>query len=409
MDNTSGMAYPQTDSRGHLLDPNHIFYNDEIAKLNYTETKIGYRSIYSVNFKNHSKLIAGLDLDRVSLINHRTLNQPDTSYMFNSTDLRPSPSQYYFINYPSQYNADFNNNAFDASAYADYSFLLLKYLTVNAGMRFDYTGFCDQFTFSPRLSASYQLSPTSSINLATGIYYQDPVYSEIADQPQDKKLKEEKVIQYILGYKKYFTPDLKLTIESWYKKFSSLIVRPTSGSSAQNNLGKGWAGGFDISLTKRLTKNIYGQVSYSYMQSKRDDNDGLGEYNFMFSQPHQINMLVSYKRGAHWVLSSKFRYATGKPTGSYIIHNNVFNDPNMIRYSEEVTGNNAIRLSDFISLDIRADYRFQIHKFGLTVFIDIVNILNRANENEQRFNSFTGSVYYDGLAIFPTFGLKMEF
>ena len=103
------------------------------------------------------------------------------------------------------FNADYNEASYNASAYADYSLLLFKTLTLNAGLRYDYTGFTDQHTLSPRLSGNLQLNETNSLNFATGIYYQDPVYSEIADQPKDKKLKEEQVSQYIIGYKKHFS------------------------------------------------------------------------------------------------------------------------------------------------------------------------------------------------------------
>jgi len=408
-ENTGGTAHPQTDAFGRLINPDNIPFETDVTNIKYSEAKIGYRSIYTMNFKNNSQLVAGIDLDRVSLSNNRKLNRLDTAYVFDSKDIRPDPSQYYSIKDPVYFNAGFNNAAYNISAYIDYSFLLFKSLTINVGTRYDYTGFCQQHTFSPRLSGSYLLGEGSTINFATGIYYQDPVYSDIADQPITQKLKTEKTTQVILGFKKYFAPDLKLTIEGWYKSFDKMIVRPISSSSEQNNNGTGWAGGIDINLTKRLTKNIHGQIGYSFMQSKRNDNDGLGEYNFLFSQPHQVNFLISYQAGKRWNFASKFRYATGKPTSSYIIHNNIFNNPTYIRSSEEIIGKNDTRLRDFISWDIRADYRFQLKKLGLAIFVDIVNILSRGNQNEQRFNSITGKIYYDGLAIFPSFGLKIEF
>jgi len=354
-------------------------------------------------------LTAGADVARVSLKNNRTLSRTDTSYVFHTSDRSPDPSVYYTLTDPLFFNADFKGAAWNISVYTDYSFLLFKKLTLNTGLRYDYTGFSAQHTLSPRLSGSYSLNATNSINFAAGIFHQDPVYSEVADQPQDKKLRSEKVMQYIIGYKKHFTPDLKLTIEGWYKEFEDMIVRPVAEYSEQKNTGSGWAGGVDINLTKRLTHKLHGQAGYSYMQSKRNDGDGLGNYNFDFSQPHQVNFMLSYKFNTHWIVSSKFRYATGKPADQYIVHNNIFNDPAYLRYSQEITANNTNRLPAFVSLDIRANYRVQFNRLGLTAFVDIVNVLNRDNANDQRFNPITGKIYYDGLAIFPTFGLKFEY
>ena len=408
-DNQSGKAFPETDAEGHLIATETIGYESDLQDIKYSEAALGYRSIYTQNFASSAVLTAGADVARVSLVNERRLSHTDTSYVFTSRDPRPDPFTYYTTTEPAFFNADFKDASWNISLYTDYSFLLFKKLTLNAGLRYDYTGFAAQHTLSPRLSGSYQLNATNSVNFATGIYYQDPVYSEVADQPADKKLKAQKVTQYILGYKKHFTPDLKLTIEGWYKEFDKMIVRPVAGYSEQQNAGTGWAGGFDINLTKRLTRKIHGQVGYSYMQSKRNDGDGLGEYDFDFSQPHQVNVMISYKFDDHWIVSSKFRYATGKPADRYEVHADVFNDPAYRRFSQEVLANNTDRLPAFISLDIRVNYRRQFNRLGLTTFVDIVNVLNRENANDLRFNPISGKTYYDGLAIFPTFGLKFEY
>jgi hypothetical protein len=200
-----------------------------------------------------------------------------------------------------------------------------------------------------------------------------------------------------------------LTVEGWYKSLDDLVVRPVSGASEQNNDGTGWAGGIDISVTKRLSKKIHGQIGYSFLKSKRDDHDGRGEYDFAFEQTHQVNFLIGYKPSSRWILSAKFRYATGKPTSSYIVHADVFDNPNYIRYSQEIIGKNDLRLGDFVVLDVRTDYRFQVHRLGLSTFLDIANINNRLNENRRLFNPIHGRTFVDGLAIFPTFGLKFEY
>lgn len=408
-DVTFGKAYPTVDSNDHIVNPDNIPVENNIRVLNYTESKLGYRSIYTINFANRSKLTTGIEADRTELVNSRKLSRRDTSLVFGVNDYRPDPNQYFSVIDPMYFNADYNDAAYNASAYADYSFPLFKIVTLNTGLRYDYTGFTDQHTLSPRISGNVQVNETNSINFAAGLYYQDPVYSEIADQPKAHKLQEEQVAQYIVGYKKHFSPDLKFTAEAWYKTFDKMVVRPVSGYSEQTNAGTGWADGFDLNLTKRLTKRMHGQIGYSYMQSRRDDHDGLGEYDFAFSQPHQVNCLISYKAKKRWILGAKFRYATGKPTDKVLIHANVLNDPNNVRYSEEIISKNTERLDDFISLDVRADYSFRVNQLRLSFFVDIVDIMNRSNQNDKFINIYTGETIYDGLAIFPTFGLKFEY
>jgi hypothetical protein len=129
----------------------------------------------------------------------------------------------------------------------------------------------------------------------------------------------------------------------------------------------------------------------------------------MFSQPNQFNFLISYKADKHWILSTKFRYADGKPTSVYTTHANVLNDVTHIRYSEEMLGNQQTRLPNFISWDIRINYRCQVNKLALTWFVDVTDVLNRQIANGVVFNPITGKTSYDGIAIFPTGGLKFEF
>ena len=80
--------------------------------------------------------------------------------------------------------------------------------------------------------------------------------------------------------------DLKLTTEIYYKQSGDLIVRNDRTNQLRRNDGDGWAAGIDLSLIKRLVNKFYGQINYSYAQSKRDDHNGEGEYNSDFNQPH---------------------------------------------------------------------------------------------------------------------------
>ncbi|WP_315824724.1 TonB-dependent receptor plug domain-containing protein [Paraflavitalea speifideaquila] len=293
--------------------------------------------------------------------------------------------------------------------YLDLSFTLFKGLTLNSGVRYDYTGFAAQHTLSPRISGTLELGAKHSINFASGIYYQDPALADVASQPQGHRLKVERAIQYILGYKIYFSPDVKLIAEGWYKEMDDLAVRSSSGQPLLNNNGTGKAHGFDVSLTKRLSQKYHGQISYSYMNSRRNDHDGLGEYNYIFDLPHVISLLGSYKPNNKWIISGKFRYASGRPTDKYIVHADVFDNSGYLRYGQEVIEKNGERLADFISLDLRADYKFQLKKIGWTAFFDVVNVLNRFNESSALFQPLTGKTYFLGLAVFPTFGMRMDF
>jgi len=407
VDNDLGIANPLVDAGGNIVDKISIPYESDLRHIKDDQHEFGYRSIFTVHGK-HVHMTAGIDLARMDLDYARTLKHTDTLYTFGPNDYRPVASQYYLILQPSDFNSMYKDFAYNASGYVDLSFTLFNWLTLNPGVRYDYTGFAKQHMVAPRISGSIGIDSRQSVNFATGVYYEDPQYSDIASQPAGHNLKSERTIQYILGYKYYFSPDLKLTAEGWYKQFDDVAVQPASGRPFLNNNGTGYAYGGDINLTKRLSDNYYGQIGYSYMLSKRDDHGGLGKYDYIFSIPHSFSLLGSYKPNGKWVFSGKFRYSTGRPTDNYIVHSNVFHDSSYLRYAQQKIGKNAGRLNNFISLDLRADYKWTVKKASWTAFVDIVDVNNRFNQSSGIFQTLTGRVYYLGLAVFPSFGLRVD-
>ncbi|MBN4061967.1 TonB-dependent receptor [Bacteroidales bacterium AH-315-I05] len=401
-----GRAYPKFNTDGKIPNIADVDFDEKIWNAKKTESQIGYRSIFHFNFEKGSQILAGADFSYNQMDVGRTYERVDTSYTFAATDYRPNGEQYLLI-LPEFANADIKDESVDFSAYLNYSLRQVKRLTVNMGLRYDYTGFTEQSKVSPRVNASYQFTEKQSLSFATGIYYQDPSNYKIAEAGKGN-LKSEQSIHYILGYKHYFTPDLKFTLEGYYKDMDDLIVRPYNGNSLLTNDGEGYAYGMDASLVKRLSKNLHGQISYSHMQSRRDDGTAEGEYDFIFSQPHIFTLLASYKLKKVWIFSGKFRYSTGRPEDAYIVHQNIFNDPNSVIYSKEITGHGGDRLDDFISLDVRVDYRIQLKRLAIIGFVDIVNVMDRKNPSFTEFRERTGEIEPRGLGIFPTFGLKFE-
>lgn len=407
LDNNFGSFTPSITSEGEIADPESGRYEDDLRSIKNNQREFGNRSIFTKNYDKLT-LTAGIDAVAISLDYARTLKHTDTLYTYRSSDYRPDPSQQYQILDPSLFNVAFNNTAFNGSAYISLSWNVTSRFTLNPGLRYDYTGFAEQHTLSPRLSGSIMLNDRHSINFASGIYYQDAAYSIIAGQAAGDEIKNERTIQNILGYKLQFSSDLKLTAEAWHKQFHDLIVQPNRVQSYVTNKGTGYAYGADFSLVKRLSRKYYGQVSYSYMESVRDDNNGLGEYDYTFDIPHVISLMASYKPNEKWILAAKFRYGTGRPVDDFIVHADALNDENRRRYAQEVTSLNGKRLPDFVSLDIRADYKMQMKKSDLTLFLDVTNILNTFNLTAEQFIPLTGNISRQGLGTFPTFGLKLE-
>lgn len=370
---------------------------------------LGLKSDFTYLFSKELTLNAGIQYQNNKRKYNFIQNGTDTLYVFESSDLMLGGGNNFLVYDPKFLNYSYDGARSETSVYFETSFVPHEKFTLNPGIRLDYDNLSKLSYFSPRISGSYQLNPALHINLAAGIYYQLPEIEYVTIDRNNLSLKNEKSFQTILGITNYLSDDIKLSIETYYKDLSRIIVRPFRDRNEMTNSGKGYAYGIDFGLLKRFTDKYYGQINYSYSQAKQKDNDA-GKYYFSpFSQPHIFNILVGYQLNDSWSFSAKWKYATGRPKNEYIIHADVLKNPAMMRYSEEITSKYSSRLNDYHSLNFRVDYRRQFAKhFALVAYIDILNLYDRKNAVSENFIPEKGKVKTAGMAMLPTIGFKLE-
>ena len=122
-----------------------------------------------------------------------------------------------------------------------------------------------------------------------------------------------------------------------------------------------------------------------------------------------FNILAGYQFNKEWSVSGRWYLSSGVITDSYKIYSDVHNNPNLMRYSKEITGNNDCRLHAAHSLNIRIDYRKQFDWFALITFLDIMNVYGNKNITREDFLPQTGKHSEEALETLPSFGIKVEF
>jgi len=373
------------------------------------EVEVGTRSTFTHAMAQGNQRAVGLESSRTSYNRTVSQNGLDTLYVFDSDDFRASPQQRYIVTTPEQVDSRFDDTQGRFATFAEWSLTPLPRLTVNAGGRYEFNQLNSRSYWSPRLSSSLRLHERTRLNMATGVYYQTPEFDVSTAAVENEDLKNEQALHLIAGLSHYLSDDVKITSEVYAKRFDDLIVHPDRTSRLRTNAGDGWARGVDLSLIKRLVDQFYGQVNYSFAKSRRDDNDGLGSYDADFDQPHIFSVLGGYEINKSWAISAKWRYATGRPRDSFVVHADVFDDPDYQRFSQEIVANNGDRLTAFHTFNIRVDQRTQLGQFALVGFVDVVNVYNHTNVNEERFLPLTGKDDDHGFGVLPTIGLKLEF
>ena len=270
------------------------------------------------------------------------------------------------------------------------------------------TGSDDRLTTGARVT-QVELDPLTRLTAGGGIFYQHPQFLEVAGNPLNNGLRNERSRQVTLGVNRSLGPDIRLSVEGYYQALDQLVIRPSRTTRFASNVGTGYTAGVDLLLAKRLVGKWYGQITYSLQRSRRDDNLGAGSYDSDFNRPHILNTLFAYEFNDRWSLAGKWRFAAGRPTDAFIVHEDVFNDSSSLRFAKEIIATNVDRLPNFHTLNLRLDYRRRLGRLSLITFVDVINVYGHKNVDAIQFQERTGESIREGLEGFPQFGVKLEF
>lgn len=258
----------------------------------------------------------------------------------------------------------------EAQAYTSPKFL------INAGLRIEHVSYLDQVTISPRLSMAYQLTSSSTLSLAYGVFNQNPIPEQLLNRPY---LQNEQAQHFILSFKKEFKGRI-LRSEAYFKNYSKLVKYDQPFS----NSGSGYAYGLDIFFkdTKTIKNGSY-WISYSFLQSERD----FRQYPYIakptFAVTHGLTLV--YK---HWI--DKFRSYVG--VSARYASPRVYNDLNTPEF------NNA-ELPAYTSLDLNWSYLFKQH---IIFYASISNLLGYENVYGHQYAPEPDpSGYYESTPILP--------
>jgi hypothetical protein len=318
-------------------------------------------------------------------------------------------------------DATYNTTGLKGSAYGQVSQAFGK-SRLTLGGRLDYFDLVNKSTFSPRISYTVAVSPTFDLNWSIGRYSQAPSYIWLAANEQNRKLDFIGVTQYVGGIEYTVRPDTKVTVEAYvkqYSKYPASISRPylvlantgagfggsedgyaSFGLDPLVSKGSGLARGIELLVQKKLSEiPCYGTASVSFNQSEFKALDGV-ERPSSFDQRWIINLGGGYVFNEKWEISTKFRYATGRPYTPFDAGG--FQSPAFY---------NSARIGSNHSLDARVDRRWSFSTWTLITYVDIQNIYNRKPLNVPRYNERLGRSETDvaSIGILPSIGVSAEF
>ncbi|HEX7486615.1 MAG TPA: TonB-dependent receptor [Vicinamibacterales bacterium] len=348
---------------------------------------------------------------------------------------------------------DSNVDSTRAGAWLVDRFQAAKWLTIEPGLRVDWSSISRETIVSPRVSANIAVRPNLRVRAATGLFTQSPGYEKLlqADYFVDLtsatrlSIKSERAVHVLGAVERDMGHGLLARVEGYYKMYDRLLIGrletpeetaarvalygyppelrssvPTAPqvTSTPTNNGAGTSFGFDVYVAHRATSaadRFVGWASYAW---GRADTEAYGRrYPFDYDRRHALSMVGTMRLTRTLDLGATVRVASGFPytpvQGLRVAAQEVKDESgNVIRYVPQYDQNgllvwttdsgnvgdlNSGRLPVFARVDMRVTFRPARWHNAVQFYLEVINALNRKNTG-----TYQTKLEYDPTSDRPT-------
>jgi hypothetical protein len=399
-----GEAYPDLVPLG--TPEADIPVRPEILTVGEDEAEIGWRS----DLTSHNRWgrgSAGLRIRQIDLDYSTRLAEDWIRFVYDQDDFRPDQNQQYIVLTPDEIDSIYERSELSYAAYVEQLFELGRW-GIRTGLRYEHDAFADQNLLSPRVAINWDYSPDLRFSATAGVFYQSPLFLDQASDPGNAGLENERITHFSVGVERILAGDWTLMIETYYQLLDDLVVEQDGASGTASNAGEGTSYGADLVLTRRFADRWSANATYSYNNARHDNNDGMGEFDAEFNREHVFTVGAQWEISDRWLVGARWKYLTGRPTDAFIIHEDVLDGGQPLRYSKEITQWNVNRADDFSLLNVRVDYRRPLGPVDVVAFLDVVNLYGADNSDALEFDPRRGVNVVESGEMTPFIGLRFE-
>ncbi len=313
---------------------------------------------------------------------------------------------------------DFHARATRSGGYAQLR-LTAGSLTLVPGARADHWTLTGETTASPWLQGEWKLSSVASIRGGTGVFRQFPEFQEVVGALGARDARAQRAQQYDLGFEQRMGATMRWQVTIFDREEAGFFRRPAaetrlvngrvvrgSATAAYQASLDGFARGVELLVQRRSTRGVSGWLAYSYGRVRYTDRETEEAYWGDLDQRHAVNLYVSFRVSDRTSVSGKIRAGTNVPAPGY--------------YAQEgsdyvvSSSRNALRVPPYSRVDVRANRTFNWSRKRLTLFAEVINLLNRDNVrfNPPGVNTTTrrvSNLFESLIPIVPSAGILIEF
>jgi hypothetical protein len=313
---------------------------------------------------------------------------------------------------------DYSGSATEAGAYADVKWTTRRSVVVAPGIRVDRSTLASQFAASPWLQLEAPAG-AGRIRASAGVYTQFAGFNEVLTYDGAPDLDPERARQYDAGYERRIGTTSRFSVTAYLRDTPNAIRRAgyeprvvgnrvVNGNitAAYQNRVSSASRGVEFVFERRVSHGLSGWASYSYSRTRDTDTRTGESFWGDADQRHTFNAYGALRRSERASFVAKLRIGSNFPITGYIAKTAA---------GYVVTDQrNTARLPVYARLDLRANRTFSVGAHRLTLFAEVLNVLNRDNVRYQPpfINFFTrraAQPFDTMLPIVPSAGVLIEF
>lgn len=284
---------------------------------------------------------------------------------------------------------------------------------------------------SPRLNLEYQLNERTVLTGAWGRYLQMPQGYEMIDGIGNPDLVMTESEHRIIGVKYRLSSAWSAQVEAYHKPMKKLVVSRDPPENYANE-GKGYAQGFDVLLKRQWRDRSYGWVTYSYLETEREDTADGDNRLFDGDQPHTLNVVWNqplWGSWSNWMGGFNLKLHSGLPYTEVVgregeaLPDSGQTDQNCQSNGDEdgcywspVYGEtNGERLPFYLTVDLGMERTWKFTDLDLTARFELLNVAGLFRPNVVAYKYDADYSNYDDpdevtdFPFLPSFSIRATF
>ncbi len=294
-----------------------------------------------------------------------------------------------------------------------------KRVVISPGARVDHWTLTDQTTGSPWLQTEVALPARLMLRAGAGVYQQFPDFQHVVGAFAGTGLAPERSIHGEVSIEHRVSPSVRAQVALYHREDEDVIRRTEadtrlvagrvvrgSATAPFDTRLDGYARGVELVVQRSSPSRFSGWLSYAYGENRYEDRVTHESFWGDLDQRHTLNAYLFYRFTPRFSASAKYRTGSNFPIPGYYAMEggSYFVGPER----------NVLRLPVYGRLDLRANRTFTWSRRRLTLFAEVINLLNQDNVrfSPPRINNSTRQVtrLFDSLVpVVPSAGILVEF